>query len=71
VVSGATYEPRIVQLGQANFDYTEVLSGLKEGDQVVLLTALTMQAQRDQQNNRFRQATGGGLPGVPTGGRGR
>lgn len=69
VVSGTTYQPRIVQLGQANFDYTEVLSGLKEGDKVVLLTALTMQAQRDQQNDRFRQATGGGLPGV--GGRGR
>jgi len=70
VVSGATYVPRIVQLGESNFDYSEVLSGLKEGDQVVLLTALTMQAQRDQQNDRFRQATGGGLPGVPAGGSG-
>lgn len=55
-----TYRPRVVMLGQSNFDYTEVVSGLKEGEEVVLLGALAMQAQRQQQSDRFR-----GMSGIP------
>ena len=57
-----TYHPRVIMLGQSNFDYSEVVSGLKEGEQVVLLSALTMQAQRQQNNDRFRGMTG--IPGM-------
>jgi HlyD family secretion protein len=39
------FAPRIVQLGQGNLDYTEVMSGLKEGERVVMLGALALQAQ--------------------------
>lgn len=68
VVKGKTYEPRMVMLGAANFDYTEVVSGLEEGEQVALLAALSLQAQRQQQNDRFRQNMGGGVPGMQQGG---
>jgi hypothetical protein len=49
-------------LGSSNFDYTEVVSGLKEGDEVALLAAAALQAQRQQNNERFRQVTG--VPGM-------
>jgi HlyD family secretion protein len=75
------FEPRVIQTGQNNLDYTEVVSGLKEGERVVLLGALALQAQRQQQQDRFRQnATplgpqgpgpgGGGPPRGGGGGRG-
>lgn len=65
IADGKTYTPRVVQLGQGNYDYTEVVSGLKEGDRVVLLAALGLQAQREQMMDRVRQNTGplGGGPG--------
>ena len=72
------FEPRIIQTGQNNLDYTEVVSGLKEGERVVLLGALALQAQRQQQQDRFRQnatplgpqGPGGGGGGPRGGGRG-
>jgi HlyD family secretion protein len=57
-----TYHPRVVMLGASNFDYTEVVSGLKEGERVALLASLALQAQRQQQNDRMRQ--GMGVPGL-------
>lgn len=68
VVKGKTYEPRLVMLGAANFDYTEVVSGLEEGEQVALLASVSLQAARQQQNDRFRQNMGGGVPGMTQGG---
>ena len=56
------FAPRVLQLGQGNFDYTEVQSGLKEGDRVVLISALQMQAARQAQNDRTRQNMG--VPGL-------
>lgn len=70
VADSATYTPRVVQLGEGNYDYTEVVSGLKEGDKVVLLSALGLQAQRQQMMDRVRQNSGP-LGGGSRGGRGR
>ena len=67
VAKGKTFEPRMVMLGAGNFDYTEVVSGLQEGEQVALLTSLALQAQRQQQNDRLRQGMGG-VPGMNQGG---
>src|SRR3954464_12563936 len=71
------FHPRVVQLGQGNLDYTEVVSGLKEGERVVMLGALALQAQRQQQQDRLRQNAsplggqqGPGGPGGPGGGGG-
>lgn len=63
-VGDSRFEPRVVRLGLGNFDYTEVLSGVEEGDQVALLGAAAIQAARDSSNARFRQMTGGGMPGM-------
>ncbi len=72
--SKTVFHPRIVMLGQANLDYTEVVSGLKEGERVVMLGALALQAQRLQQQDRARQNASplGGQqgPGGPGGGPG-
>jgi multidrug efflux pump subunit AcrA (membrane-fusion protein) len=67
-----SFHPRIVQLGQGNLDYTEVLNGLKEGERVVMLGALALQAQRQQQQDRIRQNASplGGQPGPGPGGGG-
>lgn len=79
------FEPRLVSLGASNYDYSEVLSGLKEGETVAMLAVAALQARRDQQNDRMRQNTtvpgvqraapaggapaGGGAPGGGGGGR--
>lgn len=60
----AIFQPRVVRLGLGNFDYTEVVSGLSEGDEVALLGAAAIQVARDSSNARFRQMTGGGMPGM-------
>jgi HlyD family secretion protein len=69
------FHPRIVMLGQGNLDFTEVVSGLKEGERVVMLGALALQAQRLQQQDRFRanaaSPLGGGGPGGGPGRGGR
>jgi HlyD family secretion protein len=58
------FEPRVVMLGLQNYDYTEVASGLKEGETVALLSAATMQVQRNAQNDRIRQNMQGPIPGA-------
>lgn len=67
------FSPRLVRLGASDYDYSEVVSGLKEGEKVATLAVQALQAKRDQQNDRFRSMTGaGGMPGVQstTGGAG-
>jgi HlyD family secretion protein len=70
VKDGESFSPRFVMLGVSNYDYTEVVSGLKDGEQVALLSAAAMQIQRDQANDRFRNMSGGGLPGMSKSGGG-
>jgi HlyD family secretion protein len=66
VKKGETFEPRVVLTGASNFDYTEIISGVKEGEQVAMLAAAALQAQRQQNNDRIRQNTG--VPGMQQGG---
>ena len=67
------FEPRMIMAGVSNYDYTEVVSGAKEGEKVALLAAASMAAQRQQQTDRMRTMTGGAVPGMtqqpPAGGR--
>jgi HlyD family secretion protein len=69
VAEGSTYKPRVVMLGAGNYDYTEVVSGLREGERVALLASLTLQAQREEQAERIRSRMGG-IPGMQGGGGG-
>ncbi len=71
VADSSGYKPRVVLLGQSNFDYTEVLNGLKEGEKVVMLNVLALQAARQQQQDRFRQVQSSPLGGGARGGGGR
>ena len=64
VVDSGTYVPRVVRLGASNYDFTEVVSGLDEGEQVVLLAAATLQQRRQENVERFQRMTGGGVPGM-------
>lgn len=64
VKGGTGFEVRVVRLGLGNFDYTEVVGGLEEGDEVALLGAAAIQVSRDSSAARFRQMTGGGMPGM-------
>ena len=71
VKQGEKFVPKMVRVGVSNYDYAQVISGLNEGDQVALLSAATLQYQREESMQRIRQRMGGGL-GVPgTGGGGR
>ena len=61
VKKGDKYTPRVVRVGISDFDYTEVLSGVTQGEQVALLGAAVLQAQREQIQSRVRAGAGGGL----------
>ena len=55
------YTPHVVRVGISDFDYTEIVSGLQQGDEVALLGAAVLQAQRDELQSRIRSRAGGGL----------
>jgi hypothetical protein len=70
VKTASGLEPRVVRLGLSDFDYAEVVDGLKLGEQVVLLGVAEAQATRAQTQSRLRERMGSGVPGVPGGGAG-
>jgi HlyD family secretion protein len=62
LAQNGTFVPRVVSLGAANYDVTEVTSGLAEGAQVALVTtAMLLQAQNARQQ-RIKSFTA--LPGM-------
>ena len=63
VPDSGSFAPRVVRLGVSDYDYSEVLGGVAEGDSVALLAAATMQVRRDQQNEQMRSRMGG-VPGM-------
>ncbi|HEU4643721.1 MAG TPA: efflux RND transporter periplasmic adaptor subunit [Gemmatimonadaceae bacterium] len=62
VAQNGTFVPRIVMLGVGNYDVTQVLSGLQEGDRVALITAAMLQQSRSEFQQRIQNRVG--LPGV-------
>ena len=69
VKEGDTFVPRLVKVGASNFDYAEVLEGLKEGDEIQVTTISRAKLAAEQMNERMRSNTG--LGGVAGGGGGR
>jgi hypothetical protein len=57
-------EPRVVRLGVSDYDYSEILGGLKEGDEVALLSVAVVQAKRQSDQAQMKQRMGSGMPGV-------
>ena len=56
------YTPKMVRLGASNFDYSEVLSGVKEGDLVAILNVAALQAKQQNDLNNIRGRAG--VPGI-------
>ncbi len=56
------YAPRVVTVGLSNYDVVEITDGLKEGEQVALVSAAVLQQQRTQFQNQIRSRTA--LPGI-------
>jgi len=73
-------EPRLVQIGLNDWDKTEVVSGVEEGETLVVVGAAQLLAQQQAYLTQMRERMGGGSPfgggttrgvGGPGGGRGR
>ena len=62
VVDNGKYIPKVVRLGVSNFDVSEVVSGLSEGDSVAILNVAAMQARQQEELDRIRSR--GGMPGM-------
>ena len=58
-------EPRLVRLGLSNYDDAQILSGLKEGDKVALVSVAELQAKRTQDQAQLKSRLSSGTPGVP------
>ncbi len=67
VVNNGKPQVRVVQVGLNDWDSTEILDGLAEGDSVAVIGALQLQAQQQQFMDRMRNRSGG----LPFGGGGR
>ena len=68
VLQNGKWTPKSVMLGVGNYDETEVLSGLNEGDRVAMVSEIRVQAARDSSLSRIQGR--GGLPGIGGGGGG-
>ncbi len=53
-----------IRTGITDLDYTEVLSGLSEGDEVLLVPSGGLVRSQDQFLERIQRVTGGGIPGM-------
>jgi hypothetical protein len=54
VNENGTFEVRPVLMGVNDWDNTEILAGLQEGEQVALIGAAQLQAEQQQMMNRMR-----------------
>ncbi|MEO6208649.1 MAG: efflux RND transporter periplasmic adaptor subunit [Gemmatimonadaceae bacterium] len=62
VAANGTFEPRMAMLGVGNYDVTQVLSGLNEGDNVALINAAMLQQNRLERQQKIQSRMA--LPGV-------
>jgi HlyD family secretion protein len=59
VDSAGVPAPRMVEIGLSDWDRTQVVSGLEEGEQLAVVGAAQLQEQQQQMQQRFR---GGMMP---------
>ncbi len=62
LVKNGKYTPKSVRLGVSNYDVSEVVSGLSEGDSVAILNVAAMQAKQQADLDQVRNR--GGVPGL-------
>lgn len=67
-------EARRVTLGVSDWEYTEVVQGVRPGEKVRLMSATRLKQEQEQMSERMRQRAGGGIMpgggGPPSGGGG-
>lgn len=70
---GNEFKPKLIKVGPSNFDYSEVLEGLKEGDEIQITTISRAKIASEQMVDRMRQSSSplGGSAGGMGGGGGR
>lgn len=56
------FKPQLVEVGATNFDETEITSGLKEGDELLIVTFSRARMQGQQFQQAVRQGSGLGAP---------
>jgi HlyD family secretion protein len=61
-------EPRAVMIGLNDWDFTEVVSGLEEGESIAIVGAAQLRASQDEFLNRIRSNTSNPFGGGRTGG---
>lgn len=54
--------PRAILIGVNDWNNSEVLIGVDEGEEVLLIGGAQLQARQQQQSQQFRARMGGGLP---------
>jgi HlyD family secretion protein len=64
VKADGVVEPRAVLIGVNDWDNTEILAGVEEGEQLAMIGAAQLQAQQQEWVNRIRERMGGGVPGM-------
>ncbi len=71
ISADGSIEPRPILIGVNDWDNTEVLAGLQEGEEVALIGAAQLQAQQQEFIDRMRERMGGSPfgGGTPRGGR--
>ena len=55
-------QPRLIQIGLNDWDRTEIVSGVEEGDVLVVVGAAQLMAQQQAYLDRMRERMGGGNP---------
>ena len=73
VASSGRLEPRLIQMGIGDWDNTEIVSGVEEGEVLVIVGPAQLQAQQAAFLEQMRGRMSGSNPfggGVPGGGRG-
>jgi hypothetical protein len=60
--------PRYVRTGLTDLDYSEIVSGLTEGDSVLVLPSASLVQSQTEARERFQRMTGGSaVPGMSQG----
>ena len=58
------FTPRLVKVGASNFDFAEVIEGVKEGEEIQVTTISRAKIAAEQMNDRMRSMQGlGGMAG--------
>ncbi len=64
VIRAGKVLPVPIRTGLSDLDYSEVTSGLTDGDTVLVLPSASLVQSQQQFKQRFQNVTGGGLPGL-------